>query len=148
MLFLTYMIFTIGCLLQSVLSATNSVLIFNSIGQLVTSSTLVWESFVEDTKQMDVAVPAANFTTKEESYPLYVCRALLEGMYTTGHTQRHKNSIVCIVSMHLEVKTHFTFDILMNKGHFGKLTWKPWNKFSAKIPSGAVSAVTTGHVYI
>lgn len=70
----------------------------------------------------------------------------MDGIYTSGNTQRHQGQTVCIVSMHMDVRTHYAFDVLLNKGHGGKLTWKPWNKFSAGIPSGAVSVTSAGHV--
>ncbi|KAJ6645451.1 Membrane-bound transcription factor site-1 protease, partial [Pseudolycoriella hygida] len=97
--------------------------------QLVTSSTLVWQSFTGDQKQLEYAVTAATYVTEHENYPLY-----------------HQSQTVCIVSMHMDVRTHYAFDVLLNKGHGGKLTWKPWNKFSGGIPSGAVSATSAGHV--
>lgn len=140
---------TLGtCLLiSSTLAASNFVSIYsNKLGQLVTSSTLLWQSYTGDSKQLEFAVHAGKYITDDENFAIYVCRALIEGIYTTGHTQKHQQETVCIVSMHTDVRTHYVFDILVNKGHGAKLTWKPWSKFSATIPTGAVSAVSGGHV--
>lgn len=135
-------------LIATTFAATNVALLFSNKlqQQLVTSSTLVWQSFTGDQKQLEYAVQAAKFVTESENYPLYVCRALIEGIYSTGNTLKHKERTVCIASMHGTVQTHPAFDVLLNKGHGGKLTWKPWNKFSAGVPSGAVSATSAGHV--
>ncbi|KAG4078503.1 hypothetical protein HA402_009215 [Bradysia odoriphaga] len=138
----------LSTLIATTLAATNFALLFSNKlqQQLTTSSTLVWQSFTGDQKQLEYAVQAAKYVTETENYPLYVCRALIDGIYTTGNTQKHQDQTVCIVSMHMDVRTHYAFDVLLNKGHGGKLTWKPWNKFSGGIPSGAVSATSAGHV--
>lgn len=127
-------------------AATNVVLLYSKTGQLVTSSTLGWQSFNGDKKQINLAVPAGQYTDAEDSYTMYVCRVLIEGIFTSGHTKQHNEKIVCIGSMHMEVRTHFAFDILINKGHGAKLAWLPWSKFSATIPNGAISVTSAGHV--
>lgn len=148
MLWSTLILF-LGQYIVHTIAATNFVSIYsNTLAQLVTSSTLIWQSYIGDPKQLEYAVHAAKFVSEEENYPQYVCRAPIEGIFTTGHTKKHQQRTVCIVSMHMEVRIHDQFDVLLNKGHGGKLTWKPWNKFSASIPSGAVSAVSGGHVSI
>lgn len=73
-----------------------------------------------------------------QSYPIHVCRALNDGIFTSGFSKQRQGKTVCIV-VNTEPKIHHNFDILLNKGHGGKLTWKPWNKFVV-IPTGAVSA--------
>lgn len=138
----------ISTLIATTFAATNFALLFSNKlqQQLVTSSSLVWQSFTGDQKQLEYAVQAAKYVTETEKYTLYVCRALVDGIYTSGNTQKHQDQTVCIVSMHMDVRTHYAFDVLLNKGHGGKLTWKPWNKFSAGVPSGAVSCTSAGHV--
>ena len=138
----------LACCLAIVSAGTNSVLLYSKVGQLVTSSTLVWQSYTGDEKQLEYGVVAAKFISEAEHYPMYVCRALIEGIYVPGHTKKHQQRVVCIVTMHMNVDTHFAFDILLNKENGGKLSWKPWSKFSASIPTGAVSAVSTGHVSV
>lgn len=138
----------ISCLIVSTLAATNVVQLYSKTGQLVTSSTLGWQSYSGDLKQLDYAVHAGKYVSEEENYPMYVCRAPIEGIFTTGHTQKHTQETVCVVSMHMDVRTHFAFDILINKGHGAKITWKPWSKYSAAIPTGAVSAASGGHVSV
>lgn len=140
-----------GCIISIVQASTKSVLLYSSkVGQLVTSSTLNWQSFTQgDVKQLESAVEAAKFFSEKEKYPLYVCRVMIEGIFVTGHTQRRDEAhTVCIVSMHMDVRTHHSFEVLLNKGNGGKLTWKPWSKFSATIPTGAVSATSSGHVSV
>lgn len=138
----------ISTLIASTFASTHSALLFSNkvAQQLVTSSTLVWQSSTGDPQQLEYAVQAAKYATESENYPLYVCRAKIDGIYYTGNTQKHQQKPVCIVSMHMDVQTHYAFDVLLNKGHGGKLTWKPWSKFSAGVPSGAVSAESAGHV--
>lgn len=129
-------------------ASTKSALLYSKVGQLVTSGTLVWQSFTGDSKQLEYAVEAAKFQSEHENYRMYVCRAVIEGILITGHTQKHdqRQNTVCIVSMHMDVHTHHAFDVLLNIGNGGKLTWKQWSKFSATIPTGAVSATSAGHV--
>lgn len=129
-------------------AATNVATVFNKNGQLTTSSTLVWQTFSGDEKQLAYAVHAGRIRLDaERTYPMYVCRGTIEGIYVTGHTDHHSGEkTVCVVSMMQEVRTHRAFDVLLNKGHGAKLTWKPWNKYDGKIPFGAVSAVSSGHV--
>lgn len=138
--------FVIVGLLSTTRAATNVVLLYSQTGQLVTSSTLGWQSYTGDVSQLSFAVVAGNFVSDEENYIMYVCRGIIDGIYTTGQTQKHIKDTACIVSMHMEVHTHYKFDILINKGHGAKLTWKPWSKYTAAIPTGAVSAISAGHV--
>lgn len=141
------------CCIVAIYATTKSAMRYNligSIGQMVTSDTLVWQTFVaEDPKQLEFAVEAAKYHSEEDKYPIYVCRATDEGVIVTGHTQKHESNTVCVASMHTTVKQHRAFEVLLNKGGAAKLTWKPWspwNKFSAVIPLGAVSAASDGHV--
>lgn len=123
-------------------------LIYGSNGQLVTSSTLVWQTYSGEPKQLEFAVKGAEISTNEESYKMYICSALIEGIWTVGHTEQHQGRTVCIVGVHAEAKIHHSFDVLINKNKMGRLSWKPWNKYSGRIPTGAVSSVQTGHVSI
>lgn len=150
---LVYIMWTLGVVIGTLtvdtVAATKSVLTFKfisgQVGQLVTSSTLVWETFTGEPKQMEFAVKGGRYIREEDSYPIYVCRALIDGIYTSGHTTKHQERTVCTVSQPTSTKTHHAFDILVNKGNGGKLTWRPWSKFSGGTPTGAVSA-TGGHV--
>lgn len=134
------------CCFVAIQATTKSAMRFTKVGQLVTSDTLVWQSFTGDPKQLDFAVEAAQYHSEQEKYAIYVCRAVIEGVVVTGHTLKRDSRIVCIVSMHTEVRTHHAFEVLLNKGDAAKLTWTPWSKFSAVIPAGAVSASSDGHV--
>ncbi|KAH8354999.1 hypothetical protein KR093_003503 [Drosophila rubida] len=121
------------CLTHSVQTFTNASTLF---GQLVTSSTLVWETY-EDPKQMQFAVEGGKFISEDEHYPIYVCRVIIDGVPTSGHTEKVQQSHVCVAALaKRSVNEHF--DVLMNKGHLGKIAWKPWRKFNAGIPVGAV----------
>lgn len=137
----------VQCCFVVIQATTKGVLLFNNkVGQLVTSSTLVWQSYASDQNLSGSAVVAAEFYSEEGNYPLYVCRAVVDGVIVTGHTQKHDTRTVCIVSMHTDVRTHPTFDVLLNKGDAAKLTWKHWNKYIAVLYTGAVSAISDGHV--
>lgn len=136
----------VQCCIVTIQATTKSVLLYSKVGQLVTSGTLVWQSFTGDAKQLEYAVEAAKFQSEHENYQMHVCRAVIEGIFVTGHTQKRDQRTVCIVSMHTDVRTHHSFDVLLNKGNAGKLTWIEWSKFSATIPIGAVSATSAGHV--
>lgn len=136
----------IQCCFVAIQATTKGVLLYSKVGQLVTSSTLVWQSFAGDQKLLEYAVEAAKYHSEQENYPIYVCRFVVDGIIVTGHTQKRDSRTVCIVSMHSDVRSHHVFDVLLNKGDGGKLTWKPWSKYSAVIPTGAVSATSDGHV--
>lgn len=136
----------VQCCIVAIQATTKSAMRYNKVGQLVTSDTLVWQSFTGDTKQLEFAVEAAKYHSEQEKYPIYVCRAAIEGVVVTGHTIKRDPRIVCIVSMHTIVHTHHAFEVLLNKGDAAKLTWTPWSKFSAVIPVGAISAASDGHV--
>ncbi|KAM8712254.1 hypothetical protein ACLKA7_012729 [Drosophila subpalustris] len=108
------------------------------LGQLVTSSTLVWETYdPRDTNQMQYAVEGAKYTSDEENYPIYVCRVTIDGVPTSGHTEKVKQVHVCVAALSKR-KTNENFDVLMNKGHLGKVAWKPWRKFNVGVPVGAI----------
>lgn len=128
-------------------ASTKSVQLFSKNGQLVTSETLVWQSFSSgDPKQFEFAVEAAKFHSEHENYQMYICRVPVSGIFVTGHTQKRDQRTNCIVSLHEEVSTHHQFDVLLNKGNGGKLTWISWSRYTPTIPTGAVSAASTGHV--
>lgn len=137
----------LSCML-TIHATQKSVLLYSKVNQfqLVTSNTLVWQSYTGDEKDLEFAVRAAKYSSDKEGYNQYVCRVISEGILVPGHTQNRDERTLCVVSMHMEVKTHHTFDVLLNKGNGAKLSWKPWNKFSATIPTGAVSATSSGHV--
>lgn len=137
------------CCFVGIYATTKSAMRFSlrgNTGQMVTSDTLAWQTFVaEDPKQMEFAVEAAKFHTEQDKYPIYVCRVTVEGVVITGHTEKHETGTVCTASMHT-VKNHRAFDVLLNKGDAAKLTWTKWRKISPAIPIGAVSASSDGHV--
>lgn len=137
----------LSCIL-TIHAAQKSVLLYSKVNQfqLVTSNTLVWQSYTDE-RDLEFAVRAAKYSSEKEGYNQYVCRVITEGIYVPGHTQNRDSHILCVVSMHTNVETHRTFDVLLNKGNGAKLSWKPWSKFSATIPTGAVSASdSSGHV--
>lgn len=141
-----YQILTIAIVCCVSTEASQKSVYFYKSGQLVTSSTLIWQTFTGDKGDLEHAVHAAKYVSDEENYQIYVCRALIEGLYVAGHTQKHEQKTICLVSTHQGARIHHTYDVLLNKGYGGKLTWKAWNKFSATTPTGAVSAISTGHV--
>lgn len=116
------------------------------MGQLVTSNTLVWQNFVDDEKLLSSAVPAAQYRSETDNYPIYVCRGLTDGVIVAGHTKKHESGTICVVSMHTNVRTHHAFDVLLNKDNGAKLTWIAVNQFNSSIPTGAVSGTSDGHV--
>lgn len=136
------------CCILTIHATQKSVLLYSTVNpyQLVTSTTLIWQSYTGDEKDLEFAVRAAKYSSDEESYQQYVCRVIIEGIFVPGHTQKRDERTLCIVSMHMDVRTHHIFDVLLNKGNGAKISWKPWNKFSATIPGGAVSATSSGHV--
>lgn len=142
-----YQILTIYilCFLTSLEASQKSVYFYKG-GQLVTSSTLIWQTFSGDKRDLEHAVHAAKYVSDQDSYQIYVCRALVEGLYVAGHTQRNEHKSVCLVSTHQGARVHHMFDVLLNKGYGGKLSWAQWNRFSPTTPTGAVSAASTGHV--
>lgn len=140
------------CLIDLTLAASRSVFrvkFFGNTQQLVTSDTLAWEPYTGDEQQLKYAVKGASYYTasSDTGFPVYVCRNTVEGVATAGKTRVHADGeTVCEFSTSSEIRTHRKFDILINKGHGAKLTWKPWSKFSGRIPLGAVSVTYTGHV--
>ncbi|XP_054736831.1 protein unzipped [Anastrepha obliqua] len=118
-----------------VLTYTNA---STQLGQLVTSSTLVWETYdPKDPKQLKFAVEGGKYITNDEHYPIYVCRVAIEGITTSGHTEKILQSHVCVAA-HYKHGKYEQFDVLVNKGHLGKIMWKHWRKFNAGIPIGAI----------
>ncbi|XP_023163132.1 protein unzipped [Drosophila hydei] len=108
------------------------------LGQLVTSSTLVWETYdPKDAKQMQSAVEGGKYITEEEHYPIYVCRVTIDGVRTSGHTEKKQQKHVCVAAL-FKHAINENFDVLMNRGHLGKIAWKHWTKFNAGIPVGAI----------
>ncbi|EDW74061.2 uncharacterized protein Dwil_GK21574 [Drosophila willistoni] len=108
------------------------------LGQMVTSSTLVWESYdAKDAKQLQFAVEGGKYITEDEHYAIYVCRVPIDGVHTSGHTEKVLQKHVCVAS-HYKHGKYEAFDVLMNKGHLGKIGWKHWRKFDAGVPVGAI----------
>lgn len=140
------------CLIDLTLAASKSVFRIKHFGntqQLVTSDTLAWETYTGDEQQLKYAVRGASYytATSDTGLPVYVCRNMVEGVASAGKTRVHVGGeTVCEFSSSYEIRTHRVFEILINKGHGAKLTWKPWSKFEARIPLGAVSVTYSGHV--
>lgn len=128
-------------------ATTKSVYLYTRLGQLVTSNTLGWQSFYDDfdEKQLKYGVEASKIQADHGNSTLYVCRATVDGISVSGHTLRRDQRTFCVVTMHTNVGTHHAFDILLNKGDGGKLTW---TKSSGVIPPGAISASSSGHVSV
>lgn len=123
--------------------APKSVLIykigFDGIRQRITSNTLAWETFDGDENQLKHGVKGGkyygNTPTGETTY---VCRAKIEGIYSSGTTKPDGERTVCVSSYVTVVRDHHAFEILVNRNGFSKLTWFEWNKFSG-IPNGSVA---------
>ncbi|KAH8401048.1 hypothetical protein KR009_002703 [Drosophila setifemur] len=108
------------------------------LGQLVTSSTLVWESYdPKDATQLQFAVEGGKYVTEDEHYPIYVCRVPIDGFQVSGHTEKILQRHVCVAA-HYKHGKYDNFDVLMNKGHLGKVGWRHWRKFDAGVPVGAI----------
>lgn len=122
---------------------TKSVFLYNNVGQLVTSDTLNWQSFTDDPKQNKYAVEAGQFQSDRGNSSLFVCRVVVDGIPVTGFTLKQITRTVCVVTMHMNGGIHHAFDILLNNGDAGKLTW---TKSSGVIPVGAISATSSAHV--
>lgn len=123
-------------------AAVHSVLTYKNtstqLGQLVTSSTLVWETYdAKNSNQLQYAVEGGKYISEEEHYPIYVCRVTIDGVTTSGHTEKIKQSHVCVAA-HYKNKQYTNFDVLINKGHLGKVSWKHWRKFNLGDPVGAI----------
>lgn len=140
----------IQCCFVAIHATNKNAQLYNSnVNQLVTSSTLAWHTVDnnQDVQHMlPFAVEAAKYHSEQENYPNYVCRFIDKGIAVPGHTQKHDSRTVCVVATHLGVSQHHIYELLQNTGNGGKLTWKPWNKYSVGIPNGAVSATSAGHV--
>lgn len=141
------------CLVDLTLAASKSVFrvkFFGNTQQLVTSDTLAWEAYTGDEQQLKYAVKGASYYTavSDTGVPVYVCRNFVEGVASSGRTRVHPTNgeTYCEFSASSEIRTHRVFDILINRGHGAKLTWKQWSKFSGRIPLGAVSVTYAGHV--
>lgn len=119
-----------------------------SLGQLVTSSTLVWETYdPKDSKQLQYAVEGGKYVTEDEHYPIYVCRVTIDGVATSGHTEKVMQSQVCVAA-HYKNSKYKNFDVLLNKGHLGKVSWRYWRKFMAGVPVGAIRTGSMEDAYI
>uniref|UniRef100_A0A1I8NMY9 Protein unzipped n=1 Tax=Stomoxys calcitrans TaxID=35570 RepID=A0A1I8NMY9_STOCA len=123
-------------------AAVHSVLTYKNtstqLGQLVTSSTLVWETYdAKNSNQLQYAVEGGKYISAEEHYPIYVCRVTIEGVNTIGHTEKIQQAHLCVAA-HYKNKKYDHFDVLINKGHLGKVSWKHWRKFNLGIPVGAI----------
>lgn len=143
----------------------------SSNGQEVTSNALVWDQYYGDSKQFKYAVESGKYSSETEvkrssgdlqkifrnskfneqippflqNYPIYVCRAMVDGIFASGNTRRYEDKVVCTVALQNSVKTHHAFELLINKGNGAKLSWKPWKKFG-RIPTGAINSGLGGHV--
>ncbi|XP_030375174.1 protein unzipped [Scaptodrosophila lebanonensis] len=115
-------------------------------GQLLTSSTLVWETYdSKDPKQLEFAVEGGKYITEDEHYPIYVCRVTIDGVPTSGHTEKIKQRHQCVAA-HYKRGKYESFDVLVNKGHLGKVAWKPWRKFNAGVPVGAIRIADDSYI--
>lgn len=108
------------------------------LGQLVTSSTLNWETYdPKDPKQLQYAVEGGKYITEDEHYPIYVCRVNIDGVPTSGQTEKVQQTHICAASHYKNLK-YKNFDVLINRGHLGKVAWKPWRKFNAGVIVGSI----------
>ena len=90
---LTFLTVLLSYCCQFTNASTHSVQTYRTsstqLGQLMTSSTLNWESYTNDKKQLEYAVKGGTLIINEVHYPIYVCRATVEGLYVSGHTEKH-----------------------------------------------------------
>lgn len=131
-------------------AASKGVLVRNkTIGQLVTSNALSWESFQESEAHhlFEFAVYGAEYRVNNKD-KAYICRATINQVLLTGFVKvRHNSSPkhVCIISQHKEIKTKGDFDLLLNKGNGAKLKWVPFEKMSVfQNIDGPVATINSG----
>uniref|UniRef100_A0A1B0FPQ9 Uncharacterized protein n=1 Tax=Glossina morsitans morsitans TaxID=37546 RepID=A0A1B0FPQ9_GLOMM len=144
--------FSIALLIKGCEAAVHQVFTYSNtstiLGQLVTSSTLVWETYdLKDPKQLQYAVEGGKYITEDEHYPIYVCRVAIDGVPTSGHTEKIAQSHVCVAAHYKNTK-YKNFDVLVNKGHLGKISWRYWRKFNAGVPVGAIRIGNLENAYI
>lgn len=69
----------------------------------------------------------ANQAEKPETRPLYVCRAIHNGVWVAG-MQRNKEK-VCTVTMHGVVQSYEKYELLENVDGAARIAWDHWDKY-------------------
>ncbi|EDV98473.1 GH22655 [Drosophila grimshawi] len=116
------------------------------LGQLVTSDTLVWETYDPNSaNQLQSAVEGGKYLTEDEHYPIYVCRVTIDGVPTSGHTEKRQQRHVCVAALYKH-SINANFDVLLNKGHLGKIAWKRWRKYNIGVPIGAIRIADESYI--
>lgn len=148
---MAYVIYILLVILHNILfngveAATHSVSTYKKaslvLNQLITSSTLEWEpyksSLESKPKQLEFAIQGSIYKTEEEHYPIYICRVNMDGVMRSGFTEKRGQKHVCMVAYLDTIKPYKQFDVLVNKGKLGKVSWKKWKRYE-DTPDGAVS---------
>lgn len=133
-------------LFNGVTAVTHSVSTYKKaqlvLNQLITSSTLEWEPYSKSLeskpKQLEFAIQGSIFKTEEEHYPIYICRVNMDGVFRSGYTEKRAQKHVCMVAYLNNIKPYKQFDVLVNKGKLGRVSWKKWKRYE-DTPDGAVS---------
>lgn len=118
-----------------------------NLEQGITSTTLYWKTFVDrDDFPWDYAVVAAyqmtggdaNSTADLTGTPVYVCRAIANGIWVSGHLkQESKQCVVSIFNKLTKARQQDHFEVLVNLENRGRLSWVNKNKYSL-LPAGSV----------
>lgn len=144
---MTHVIYILLVILHNILfngvtAATHSVSTYKRaslvLNQLITSSTLEWEPYKNAPKQLEFAIQGSIFKTEEEHYPIYICRVNMDGVFRSGYTEKRAQKHMCMLAYLNTIKPYKQFDVLVNKGKLGKVSWKKWKRYE-DTPDGAVS---------
>lgn len=141
-----------GILLHPVDVSNYPAYIYGGPGQSITSSTLCWLSFDSDFWFFQFDVPTgyklarpvnvSDIVDGDADTSGYVCRAQIDGVLVSGHTQSVDDKVLCTV--HMVANRTDVFDVLYM--YNAMLEWQPWSKLNKSVPLGAVSATSSGQV--
>lgn len=112
-----------------------------------TSTTLIWQTYMSDERQLRNAVEAGSFVEDADNkYAMYICRLSIEGIMTIGQTIKNADGkLVCVLAIPRTKQNNLKFEVLVNIGGGAKLNWTKWDKYLPH-PNGAVSEESTGQV--
>lgn len=129
-------------ILLSTTTADNSVHILSKYAhQSLTSTTLKWlpVAHYNPNESKEIVIGGfenvsdgedetyANQAEKPETRPLYVCRAIHNGVWVAG-MQRNKEK-VCTVTMHGVVQSYEKYELLENVDGAARIAWDHWDKY-------------------
>lgn len=123
--------------------------------QLVTSSTLKWlpQTSARAEGDNDFVIGGFKFIPRSEedptagdsrldSKPVFVCRALLNGIYVSGGQVEGEKR--CVVSLLGIVHSYERYDLLQNVDQAARITWMHWDKYVQPLDGG----IATGETYV